>query len=958
MPTTDAPMPTAAAVHQPLLQGRQPVAAVWFAAEAHGEAERARRLLALWHVGASARRYPGGDLLLCAAPREQDCESLGGWALRRQGRGLCSAPLSAAEAAALPPADVWLVQGGRVQALQLADGQPLDPSEWLQVDGLALHEVHDCRIALPAPAVLAPAEARALREVLDGRVPPASEAQRDFLRELSRRATEGGPAPRPSRPPGPAAHFVRKWAMLAALLWLAAVALGAASGNDLGWLVLPIIALTAWLVRQVGRFGAAGLGQGTGTGAGHGGAAPAPSSPPLPPRARDRIVPQAWRHWLARLALTSRLSALIGRRQAAYMRRMLEMFESGRLDEALRHAIPLGGDGSLGQAFGTPGARKDLSLGTQRGASTSISFGDAFEEHLRSLYRRTFEQLDRAGRIDEAVFVLAELLQARQEALDYLEKKERFAQAAELALAWDQPPAVIVRLQALAGDWRRAVAVARRDNAFRDAVLQLEKRWPDAAARLREEWAQSLALQGDWLAAVDALWPVAARRALAVDWLLKAEAEGGTLGARALVQRALLLPDTLADCADRFEALARDPRQHAERAAFAEALLALKQQDATAQRLMRLVVRGVIADHGAGRGRLPQAELARLVQRGQDRWLDADLPPTPLPVVPRQPLAPHGHLPSPPGRLPEGGGLPLLDAVALNDGRSLVALGEAGAAIVDVHGRIVSRFAVPAERLVISHNRRVALGLAPRDRLWRVSRLDLVSRQATDLGLAALTAFTDTFDGIAWTVGIGRRLCVLDTQRSLHEVLWQVDDLPGEVRVLAVSGSAEQAVLVDERGHLQLWRYQLPQRRLLARGESLADRGVEGSQLLPYAKGGAIEVWLRNESGRAPALGLNLLGRVTEVPVVQDLSSTAALAGPARTGEDLCVVPIRDGDGVHWHVLSLTHGRLHGTAPAWPADSGVAARLMAGACLLFDREGRLWQVDTATSVVGAVTVRV
>ncbi|HEX7640129.1 MAG TPA: bpX6 domain-containing protein, partial [Burkholderiaceae bacterium] len=237
-------------------------------------------------------------------------------------------------------------------------------------------------------------------------------------------------------------------------------------------------------------------------------------------RARaERLLPQRWRAWLARLAMTSGVADLIGRQHAAYVRRMLALFEHGDLDAALRHALPLGsGQNSLGQALGRLAPQRELALGRQPGAGTRVGIGDKLEQHLRALYRRTFEQLDHAGRIDEATYVLAELLAQRGEALDYLEKHARHAQAAELALAWDMPAARIVRLMARAGDWRRAVLVAERDDAFAAAVAQLEPRWPDAATRLRREWARRLAASGRLLAAVQAIWPIETERASALGW--------------------------------------------------------------------------------------------------------------------------------------------------------------------------------------------------------------------------------------------------------------------------------------------------------------------------------------------------------------------------------------------------------------------------------------------------------
>jgi hypothetical protein len=571
---------------------------------------------------------------------------------------------------------------------------------------------------------------------------------------------------------------------------------------------------TAGQVRDAGAAASGGRSAAAAAGSAAQAAAPAGTRgarPAVPPRRTGTVLPQRWRQWLARLALTSRLSYWLGLQQAAYLRRMLRMFDEGRLDDALRHAIPLGGEGgSLGQAFGVPNPRAHLGLTRQPGPAASIHLGDDLESHLRQRYRQAYERLARDGRIDEAVFVLAELLQARREALDYLEANQRYAQAAELALAWDQPADLIVRLHCLAGDWRRAIAVARRDRAFASAVMQLEGKWPDPARRLRAEWGEALAQQGDWLGAVNAVWPVEALRPQALDWLQAAESAGGELGARALVQRALLLPDTLQRHAARLQALRDERGLHHERGALAQALLAASPHSSVSRALAAALTPAVLADQSQGLGRLDRKALQGLVTLGGDALLQADLPGGDWPAAPRRPLLQH------PGTLeggpPEPGLLPVLDAVALEDRRHLLALGEAGVLVVDAAGRHVTRFGVPAQRLVISHSRQQALALARRDQLWRVSRIDLARRRVSDLGVCELDHFADEFDGIAWTVARGTRLQVLDTGRSLHDVLWQVPDLPGPVRGLAACADAEQVVVGDE-----LWTYQLPQRRLAAR---------------------------------------------------------------------------------------------------------------------------------------------
>jgi hypothetical protein len=179
--------PTPAAVHQPLLRGHQPVAALWFPRDWLDDAQRSQRVLAHWQGGSAVWRFAQGDLLRFAAVRELQCESLGGWPLRLHGQTLCSAPLTAHEAAALPAADVWLVLGAQICALHVREAQPLDPAHWLAVDGLALHDTYDCSATLPIAIDLLPTGVRDVRDVLNGRVGPPREAQREFLAEMAKR---------------------------------------------------------------------------------------------------------------------------------------------------------------------------------------------------------------------------------------------------------------------------------------------------------------------------------------------------------------------------------------------------------------------------------------------------------------------------------------------------------------------------------------------------------------------------------------------------------------------------------------------------------------------------------------------------------------------------------------------------------------------------------------------------
>lgn len=268
----------------------------------------------------------------------------------------------------------------------------------------------------------------------------------------------------------------------------------------------------------------------------------------------------------ARLLVWARLASWIGRRQADYLEKTLSMFDSGDLNEALRHAIPLGtgSDKPKPIALNVPSPRTDLSIhAKQTEASSTLGFGGDVFDALRRRYRKAVEQLEKQGRIKEAAFVLAELLGASEEAVSFLEKHREYQLAAELAEGRNLDPALVVRQWILAGNRDRAVLIARQTGAFASAIARLEPSHPEQAAVLRVLWANQLAASGAYGAAVQTIWPVEAARHLARDWIDRGIAIGGAVGARLLATKAWLVPDEFGSVADCVKALPRDETDEA-----------------------------------------------------------------------------------------------------------------------------------------------------------------------------------------------------------------------------------------------------------------------------------------------------------------------------------------------------------------------------------------------------------
>lgn len=303
---------TAADVFLPLWQGSQAIDGLWFPQDWLNADTTKRRILTNWRPGSQLNVFPSGYLLRFAAPHEIDCDQATGWPLRRLGNTLSSAPLTETERARLTAADVWIVAGGRVIALQLGGSTVVDPSDWLGSDAYVLHDSYDCRVALqPAFSVLID-DTRDVRSIL-GDIPPPSASQLAFLQELAR-STPSAKARAPSMPSAGRKGQEGAWPSGRNLLLLVCIPLAVYIGwslfhtdtgsDDQGISYGSIVRIVMFAIIGIKLLYSAIQGQSATKPAQ--GRHTAPGKPQagntIPQRRAQNMLPQRWRDWVARAA--------------------------------------------------------------------------------------------------------------------------------------------------------------------------------------------------------------------------------------------------------------------------------------------------------------------------------------------------------------------------------------------------------------------------------------------------------------------------------------------------------------------------------------------------------------------------------------------------------------------------------------------------------------------------------
>ncbi|WP_155374553.1 bpX6 domain-containing protein [Catellatospora vulcania] len=849
--------------------------------ELTGRARARARAAELWQPGAALRLLPGGGWLLeLAAPVRVRWDRAPGLPLATAGTGLTAYGVDGPA----PDREVVLAHGVRHRLDELVELH-------LDVD---LGE-------LPV----------SLLEPLDQPAPepdPLPEPPRAVV-ELRRRAGLTEP-PRWRFRVGAATAAVARLlplALLGACVIVAAVAV-VRLVLDLRSLSVPaascaVAALAAMVL--IARWadgveaGGSGHGRSAGAGAGRG-----------PTGGRERW----WQRLTTRLAATA---PLLRRRQLSYLEQVRRSFARRDWDRALRAAVPLGGvpgKASLGLPRPWQGALAPSRFGRSGGRGLGVS---GVEDLFREVYRQAAVDLERAGELDKAAYVLADLLDAPAEAVQLLARHGRLHLAAALAESRGLEAAVVVRLWWRAGERRRAVDTALARGAFAQVLDRLGKDDSALARELRAAWAQARREAGDHLGAVTVAWPDPLLRPAAGPDIDAALARGGPDGSAALAY--LLAGDGMA--AETARTLIDDPARTADCAAFLDVFGTVPAADPSAdRRIASAALRRLTVDPTLAVGHRVRDALAARA----DRLLVADLP-APLPP-PTAPILRH--------RMPSGraGELPVHDAVPVSPELILLAHGAHGVRLVRPDGRVAARWDLPAHRLIpADHGAHVLVASAAKGAV-ELHRLDLATRRTEGWATLRVRVLPTSYDGNVLVHADGDGIAFAATTGGRPRVTWRELDSRHGLALLARSADTMSALVAlpdAPTGALQRWQWDLPGVVLRGRPE-VYTHDVTHAVLLA-----AGDLILRTDDGQ-----LRMLGGDSGWQVLRE-----------RTGDEAVLLSCGDvyavADGGQVTVATAAGGVAELAGEAGQAGlRGMHAHR--GSVALWDAQDRVLVLDTAT----------
>ncbi len=612
------------------------------------------------------------------------------------------------------------------------------------------------------------------------------------------------------------------------------------------------------------------------------------------------------------------------RRHAQIFEELLDRFAHGDLLEALRHAVPLGGDGAAppdGWFFGRLGRRAQLNLSARKSAG-AVAAADQVLGLLRRTYEAAHKTLDADGDVERAAWVLAELLRQPDQAVAYLESKGEWARAAEWSELLDLSTETSLRLWVLAGNIDHAVILGLSRGVLDATLLVLSTQAPEVAAQLRGGVADHRWASGQEEAAVHTLWPDRdgddgeRLRQWVADALGRARTEDQWAVAAALGLGLVPDPRGVVD-----GVLGQSPLA---RSRLVDGLVRF---GPLSEEVCDPVLRALLLDVGMGDDGRAAGQIRRLLDAlgtGQLPELRADLPPLP-PADTRDPApwtpSGGGEVTSVEGTVP--GERPILDVHLDAHGVLTVALGDLGLWRVQGDGA-PAHVPTAVDRLLPGPETLFGVRQRPGGPAWLWSlRTGMAPVPAGELPPGLTVSPELDSDGVLWAFGDGA-VSAWRLGRAGPERLWTSGRVGEHVRALEVTATLIHAVVDVGRG-AELWCWSR------SVGPTLRSRspleGVENGDVCTML-GGKVHV-------QRPA-GVWLAG------------SDARVSG----GRILGVVGATVAVSAEPHTVSLWAGRAAWTLEGDPGAVLTCVRMLPGQRLLVGwGNGRVHRVDLPAAAV-------
>lgn len=746
------------------------------------ENEIRRRILSLWQPGAKVFRYRGDLILLPVRPLRVDCRYVLGLPLVGYGKILSSFPLRKKDLEQFTgfTETIILLEQGEIKTLLIDALESENIENWFDIGSFQVVETETLGEVKTKPTIIEQVTEIDMREELKN-VPKADAEMIEVLKALKQKAARQKENHGDGKFPGGDLD-------------------PAYSNSASNILSSAFDALKSLFSSKTER----GYGQ---------------SSEPRPPSNLSNKL----RQFFAKTLFQMKVAQILGRQQAKYLAKMMEMFESGDIKEALKYAIPLNDMKDLQEMtqktpfLGMLRPRDNLQInyGRPAASNSSVFIEDNWFEDLQKLYRQTFDRLVAQNRIEEAAFVLAELLKNNSEAVEFLEKHGKLRLAAELAEARGLSKEIIVRQWFIAGEKRRAIQLAVLHNCFEYVVTKLEQQKHPQSAELRQIWAENLAESGNYTAAVNVIWPLEAQRDTAREWIDKVIEFGGVVSGQMLAKKITHFPESFDEVKTQFQEFLTENTSEAQEKRLAFALEAFRLNPNDELRILsRPLARKILADMARDSRRFAALDFRQLVELTRDYTLRTDLPKLPQITESKQfePLVVEIE------ENDRGTGY-VYDACLLPDGKMAVALGEAGVKILSKLGKTIAHFDQPTQKFIVSDFGTKAIGLIARGGSYRLSKFDFVNHRAGYWCEARNMGFAPTFDGNLWFVALNDEIYAIDTNAKDFEAVWRVPEMGGNVCEIARS-KTKLMLLVDIAGKgIEKWWYDLPSLVLRSRNQ-------------------------------------------------------------------------------------------------------------------------------------------